>query len=116
MGQVRGLWARVSSPEEAKRFGLHSLRVTGYNLAKRGSGEGLAVAQGMGAHAIRIINGIIDPASLEGLPAGLAAGNLHDDQDAQDAMMALAPPDRHRQLPFGGFGNMRLRNVWRRRW
>ena len=63
------------------------------SLSPTTAGDGLATAQGMGAHAIRIINGIIDPASLEGLPAGLAAGNLHDDQDAQDAMMALAPPD-----------------------
>ena len=57
------------------------------------AGNVLAMAQGMGAHAIRIINGIIDPASLGGLPAGLTAGNLHDDQDAQNTMMALAPPD-----------------------
>ena len=62
-------------------------------LSPTTAGGGLAMAQGIGAHAIRIINGIIDPASLEGLPAGLTAGNLHDDQDAQDAMMALAPPD-----------------------
>ena len=47
----------------------------------------------MGAHAIQIVNGVIDPASLEGLPAGVTAGNLSDDQGAQDAMMALAPPN-----------------------
>lgn len=36
----------VASTEEAQRYGLHSLRVTGYTLARRGAGEALAVAQG----------------------------------------------------------------------
>ena len=47
MTDVRALWSRVSSPANAHRFGLHSLRVTGYNAAKRGpKGTALAVAQG----------------------------------------------------------------------
>jgi hypothetical protein len=46
MRHVRKLWAKASSDEEAKRYGLHGLRVTGYTLAKRGAGEALAVAQG----------------------------------------------------------------------
>ena len=46
MRHVRELWAKASSAEEAEKFGLHGLRVTGYTLAKRGAGEALAVAQG----------------------------------------------------------------------
>jgi hypothetical protein len=46
MRHVRSLWAKASSPEEAHRYGLHSLRVAGYTLAKRSVGEALAVAQG----------------------------------------------------------------------
>jgi hypothetical protein len=46
MRHVRSLWAAVSDAEEAKRYGLHSLRVTGYTLARRSAGEALAVAQG----------------------------------------------------------------------
>ena len=63
------------------------------SLSTTTAGDGLAMAAGMGAHAIQIVNGVIDPASLEGLPAGVTAGNLSDDQGAQDAMMALAPPN-----------------------
>jgi hypothetical protein len=46
MAHVRALYARASSQAEAKKFGLHSLRVTGYTLSKRGSGEELTVAHG----------------------------------------------------------------------
>ena len=47
MRDVRALWARASSAERASQFGLHSLRVTGYNAAKVGEkGVQLAVAQG----------------------------------------------------------------------
>ena len=46
MRDVRALYERVSSVEEASLYGLHSLRVSGYTLAKRGVGEALAVAQG----------------------------------------------------------------------
>ena len=46
MRHIRRLYEKASSSEEAKLYGLHSLRVTGYTLAKRGAGEALAVAQG----------------------------------------------------------------------
>ena len=46
MRHVRALWAKASSAEESKRYGLHGLRVTGYTLAKRGAGDTLAVAHG----------------------------------------------------------------------
>ena len=47
MKDVRALWARASSPTTAKRYGLHGLRVAGFNGAKRGKhGKTLAVAQG----------------------------------------------------------------------
>ena len=47
MKDVRALWARVTSVAEAKRYGLHGLRVAGYNGAKRGKhGTTLAVAHG----------------------------------------------------------------------
>ncbi len=61
------------------------------SLSTTTAGVGLAMAAGMGAHAIQIVNGVIDPASLEGLPESVTAGILSDDQGAQDAMMALAP-------------------------
>ena len=44
---IRALWAKVVGPTEAKTCGLHGLRVTGYDSARRGpGGEELAVAQG----------------------------------------------------------------------
>ena len=46
MRHVRELWEKASSRDEAMKYGLHSLRVTGYTLGKRGGGEALAVAQG----------------------------------------------------------------------
>ena len=47
MRDVRALWERASSKETASLYGLHSLRVAGYNAAKLGKhGTALAVAQG----------------------------------------------------------------------
>ena len=47
MKDVRALWARASTVENASQYGLHSLRVAGYNAAKSGPrGVTLAVAQG----------------------------------------------------------------------
>jgi len=47
LDQFRDLLAKVVSPAEAKTYGLHSLRVSGWNGARRGpAGEELAVAQG----------------------------------------------------------------------
>ena len=47
MRDVRALWERASSRETAMQYGLHSLRVSGYNAAKRGKhGTALAVAHG----------------------------------------------------------------------
>ena len=47
MRDVRALWERASSRDVAKRYGLHSLRVAGYNGAKHGKhGKTLAVAHG----------------------------------------------------------------------
>ena len=47
LDQFRDLRAKVVSPAEAKTYGLHSLRVSGWNGARRGpAGEELAVAQG----------------------------------------------------------------------
>ena len=43
--QLRALWARVSSPEEASKLGLHGLRVEGYNKTARHD-RMLAVVQG----------------------------------------------------------------------
>jgi len=43
--QFRALLARVSSPEEAARYGLHGLRVAGWNGARQEDAE-LAVAHG----------------------------------------------------------------------
>ena len=47
MRDVRALWERASSRENAILYGLHSLRVAGYNAAKQGKhGTALAVAHG----------------------------------------------------------------------
>ena len=46
MAHVRALYAKASSPVESAKYGLHSLRVTGYALSKRGAGEELTVAHG----------------------------------------------------------------------
>ena len=47
MKQFRKLLSKVCTPAEAKRYGLHSLRVAGWNGARRGpAGEDLAIAQG----------------------------------------------------------------------
>ena len=47
MVAIRALWAKASSHEEAMKYGLHGLRVAGYNAGKRGKGgSALAVAQG----------------------------------------------------------------------
>ena len=47
MDLFRGLLSRVTSVDEAKSYGLHSLRVSGWNGARRGpAGEELAIAQG----------------------------------------------------------------------
>ena len=43
---VRALYQRAASEAEAAKYGLHSLRVTGYALSKRGVGEELTVAHG----------------------------------------------------------------------
>lgn len=44
---IRALWAKVVGLTEAKTCGLHGLRVSGYDSARRGpGGEELAVAQG----------------------------------------------------------------------
>ena len=49
--QFRGLLAKIVGEEVAKAYGLHSLRVSGWNGARRGpAGEELAVAQG-GRHS-----------------------------------------------------------------
>ena len=61
------------------------------NGPNNGTGDGLAVAAQIKAHAIRIINGRVDPASIEGLPARVRVGKLADDATAQAAMAALAP-------------------------
>jgi hypothetical protein len=43
--KARELWGRVAGAEEASRYGLHGLRVAGYDAARRSDAE-LAVAQG----------------------------------------------------------------------
>ena len=46
MAHVRELYRRASTSTEAAKYGLHSLRVTGYALSKCGAGEELTVAHG----------------------------------------------------------------------
>jgi Fe-S cluster assembly protein SufD len=60
-------------------------------LASIPAGEGAEMAAAMDAHAIRLVNGVLDATSLDGLPSGVRVGNLLDDQSAQDALRALAP-------------------------
>jgi len=60
-------------------------------LAPTADGGGVSAAVELGAHVVRIVDGIVDVASLDGLPLGLTCGMLADDQAAQDALAALAP-------------------------
>ena len=47
MRDIRALWAKVVGAEKAKTYGLHGLRVSGYNAGRKGpGGEELAVAHG----------------------------------------------------------------------
>ena len=63
------------------------------SLCSMKAGDGIAIAHSIEAHVIRVVNGVIDQASLRELPAGIVSGNLREDHDAQDVMMALVPKD-----------------------
>jgi hypothetical protein len=90
MRHVRALLARVSSQEEAERYGLHSFRVTGYTLAKRGASEALAVAQGGWHSDAHERYDRFSQAQVLALPAQMLAVGASEAENA--AAAALPPP------------------------
>ena len=94
---VRALWARASSVEEANRYGLHSLRVAGYNGAKQGKhGTVLACAHGgwsSDAHE-RYARFLLDDV--------LDLAGIIIQQNASDGLTANAPELQRAPLPLSG--------------
>ena len=72
---VRALWAKVIGVDRAKTYGLHGLRVSGYNAGRKGpGGEELAVAHGAwrsSAHKRYDRFGGPDDAEVRGLPQAI---------------------------------------------
>ena len=71
---VRALWSRVVSPEEAESYGLHGLRVGAYNLA-RAHDPALAVAQGGWASQAHTRYERFSIASVLSLPSRMTLGD-----------------------------------------
>lgn len=94
MRHVRLLYAKASSEDEAHKYGLHSLRVTGYTLAKRGAGESLAVAQGGWHSDAHSRYERFTPEQVQGLPSAMLAS-----QEAPADGVAPAPVVWHPPLP-----------------
>ena len=89
MVHVRSLWARVSSVENAKRYGLHGLRVAGYNAGKNGSGGvTLAVAQGGWQSSAHERYERFQMSAVLALPSEIAA---QCDEDGADSSLSRAP-------------------------
>ncbi|MEC8673931.1 MAG: Fe-S cluster assembly protein SufD [Pseudomonadota bacterium] len=63
--------------------------VTG--LAGGLAGPGAAAAAGINAHVIRFENGVVDPASMSGLPGTVSVATLDGDEPAMARLADLAP-------------------------
>ena len=121
MVHVRALWAKASSVETAKKYGLHSLRVAGYNAGKRGAGGvTLAVAQGGWQSSAHERYERFNMKDVLNLPSDIVA-QLDDDNDddtddsrnmLQRAPLAPAPGfpvvcPRPDTMPVSGTGSRR---------
>ena len=60
-------------------------------LSGAASGPGAAAAKSISAHVIRFENGVLDPAGLGGLPAGVTVSDLAADEAALTRLHELAP-------------------------
>ncbi|MDA9929860.1 Fe-S cluster assembly protein SufD [Alphaproteobacteria bacterium] len=56
-----------------------------------GASDGAAMGGSIGAHMIRFVNGIIDPAAFSDVPQGLTFTALGDDEGALAALQEMAP-------------------------
>ena len=91
LATIRSLWARASSVEEAKKYGLHSLRVSGYNAGKRGAGgTTLAVAQGGWHSSAHERYERFRLSDVMNLPSEIA-GQCDDEADTDDNVLQRAP-------------------------
>ena len=61
------------------------------DLAELPSGGAADAAAGIGAHVLRFVNGVIDPAGMVSLPSGIAMSRLEGDEDAMMRLRELAP-------------------------
>ena len=61
------------------------------DLADLPSGGAADAAAGIGAHVLRFVNGVIDPAGMVSLPSGIAMSRLEGDEDAMTRLRELAP-------------------------
>ena len=55
------------------------------------SGGAADAAAGIGAHVLRFVNGVIDPAGMLSPPSGISISRLEGDEDAMTRLRALAP-------------------------
>jgi hypothetical protein len=92
MRHVRALWAKASSAEESKRYGLHGLRVTGYTLAKRGAGDTLAVAHGGWKSDAHERYERFSASQVLALPAAMLAAGAADAEGASALPVAPVVP------------------------
>ena len=94
---VRALWARVVSSDEAASYGLHGLRVSAYNHA-RAHDPALAIAQGGWASQAHTRYERFSPASVLALPSHMIRGDevAPPEDIAPDVDIALpfTPPER----------------------
>ena len=94
MAQFRRLLARVSDATTSKLYGLHSLRVSGWNGARTGpEGEEVAVAHGGWHGGSQRRYDRFDASSVLGLPAVILSAAAHhfDDRPVDVGVAAAAP-------------------------
>lgn len=119
----RAMLARVTSADEAASYGLHGLRVQGYNLAKAACGVDLAVAQGGWHSTAHERYERFSAARVLAMPQAMIAGAQASIADVPPAPVvpvhepvALAqppapPPARDPQLLGGGRRGKRSRGA-----
>ena len=93
MGQFRKLVARVSDVPTSKLYGLHSLRVSGWNGARTGpEGEEVAVAHGGWHGGSQRRYDRFDAAAVLGLPSVILAAAAHHFDDRPVGAGGAAAP------------------------
>jgi len=93
MGQFRQLVARVSDVPTSKLYGLHSLRVSGWNGARTGpEGEEVAVAHGGWHGGSQRRYDRFDAPAVLGLPAVILSAAAHHFDDRPVGAGGAVPP------------------------